>query len=106
MTQIHQINDIDVHRITSGQVITDLTTAVKELVDNSIDANASQIEIIFKDYGLESIECSDNGDGIDPSNYEFLALKHYTSKIAKFQDVAKVQTLGFRGGPIFFMWHS
>lgn len=97
MTQIHQINDIDVHRITSGQVITDLTTAVKELVDNSIDANASQIEIIFKDYGLESIECSDNGDGIDPSNYEFLALKHYTSKIAKFQDVAKVQTLGFRG---------
>ena len=38
MTQINQINDIDVHRITSGQVITDLTTAVKELVDNSIDA--------------------------------------------------------------------
>ncbi|CAI4051773.1 hypothetical protein SUVZ_14G2380 [Saccharomyces uvarum] len=97
MTQINQINDIDVHRITSGQVITDLTTAVKELVDNSIDANASQIEITFKDYGLESIECSDNGDGIDPSNYEFLALKHYTSKISKFQDVAKVETLGFRG---------
>ncbi|CAI4050045.1 hypothetical protein SKDZ_14G2400 [Saccharomyces kudriavzevii ZP591] len=97
MTQINQINDADVHRITSGQVITDLTTAVKELVDNSIDANASQIEITFKDYGLESIECSDNGDGIDPSNYEFLALKHYTSKISEFQDVAKVQTLGFRG---------
>ena len=97
MTQINQISDIDVHRITSGQVITDLTTAVKELIDNSIDANASQIEITFKDYGLESIECSDNGDGIDPSNYEFLALKHYTSKISKFQDVAKVQTLGFRG---------
>lgn len=58
MTRINQINDIDVHRITSGQVITDLTTAVKELVDNSIDANASQIEITFKDYGLESIECS------------------------------------------------
>ncbi|CAI1684498.1 hypothetical protein SEUBUCD646_0N02360 [Saccharomyces eubayanus] len=97
MTRINQINDIDVHRITSGQVITDLTTAVKELVDNSIDANASQIEITFKDYGLESIECSDNGDGIDPSNYEFLALKHYTSKISKFKDVAKVETLGFRG---------
>lgn len=97
MTQINQISDVDIHRITSGQVITDLTTAVKELIDNSIDANASQIEITFKDYGLESIECSDNGDGIDPSNYEFLALKHYTSKISKFQDVAKVQTLGFRG---------
>ncbi|EJS41939.1 pms1p [Saccharomyces arboricola H-6] len=97
MTQINQINDADVHRITSGQVITDLTTAVKELVDNSIDANANQIEITFKDYGLDCIECSDNGDGIDPLNYEFLALKHYTSKISKFQDVATVQTLGFRG---------
>ncbi|CCD25569.1 ATP-binding mismatch repair protein NDAI_0F02510 [Naumovozyma dairenensis CBS 421] len=95
--KITPIGSKDVHKITSGQIIIDLVTAVKELVDNSIDAHATQIDIIFKNYGIESIECSDNGDGITPENYEFLALKHYTSKISTFDDVLHIQSLGFRG---------
>lgn len=94
---IKQIDIGDVHRLTSGQVIIDLTTAIKELIDNSIDAHASQIDILFKNYGVDSIECSDNGDGIIPQDYETLAKRHYTSKITTFEDVYNVHTMGFRG---------
>lgn len=97
MPAINQIEVRDVHRLTSGQVIVDLATATKELVDNSIDANAKQIEIIFKNYGVDSIECSDDGDGVPLEDHESLAKKHCTSKIACFEDVNTVTTLGFRG---------
>lgn len=97
MSHIRQIQLNDVQRLTSGQVIIDLTTAIKELIDNSIDAHASQIDILFKNYGVDSMECSDNGDGIDPHDYETLAKRHYTSKISSFEDVYRINTLGFRG---------
>ncbi|CAR27365.1 hypothetical protein ZYGR_0I06390 [Zygosaccharomyces rouxii] len=97
MAKINAIGGYDIHRITSGQVVIDLTTALKELIDNSIDANAHHIEVVLKNYGIESIECSDDGDGIEKENHEFLALKHHTSKISTFQDMAAVSTLGFRG---------
>lgn len=97
MTRISAIAGDDIHRITSSQVIVDLITCVKELVDNSIDAGAHKIELVFKNYGMESIECSDDGEGISSENFESLALKHFTSKIRSFQDVSSVTTLGFRG---------
>ncbi|SCV05474.1 LANO_0H08284g1_1 [Lachancea nothofagi CBS 11611] len=96
-TKIAAINDADVHRITSGQVIVDLTSAVKELLDNSIDSKADQFECVFKNYGMESLECSDNGSGVPENSYGSLALKHHTSKISSFEDVSQVRTLGFRG---------
>lgn len=95
---IKQIDSSSVHRITSGQVVIDLQTAVKELVENSLDAGASTIgtffiiiflpspflisnlifpiddiailEVKFKDSGLKSIEVVDNGCGIAPTDYE------------------------------------
>lgn len=97
VSKISAIHLSDVHRISSGQVIVDLTSAVKELVENSLDANSNKIDITFKNYGLDFIECSDNGDGIHEDNFEELALKHYTSKIENFEDVSKILSLGFRG---------
>lgn len=97
MAKINAIGGYDIHKITSGQVVIDLTTALKELLDNSIDAHAHHIEVVLKNYGIESIECSDDGDGIEKENYGNLALKHHTSKISTFQDMAAVSTLGFRG---------
>lgn len=97
MSRISSIGKEDVHRITSGQVIVDLCTAVKELVENSIDAHSKKIEVTFKNYGIDSIEVSDDGDGIDEQDFDKIALKHYTSKLSTFEDVAKVKTLGFRG---------
>ncbi|KAG9003131.1 hypothetical protein FRB93_011210 [Tulasnella sp. JGI-2019a] len=94
---IRAIDRSTVHKITSGQVVVDLQTAVKELVENSLDAGATNIEIRFKEYGLRSIEVIDNGSGISKENYESVALKHYTSKLSKYEDLTTVRSFGFRG---------
>ena len=69
----------------------------KELVENSLDAGATSIEVRFKNQGLDAIEVQDNGMGIAPHNYASLALKHYTSKLSSFDDLDTLQTFGFRG---------
>ncbi|CAG8607137.1 15436_t:CDS:10, partial [Acaulospora colombiana] len=97
MAAVKPIDASSIHKICSGQVILDLATAVKELVENSLDAQARTIEIRFREYGLHSVEVIDDGTGIDQPNYEKLALKHCTSKITKFEDLNKVESFGFRG---------
>ncbi|KAK6512754.1 hypothetical protein TWF506_008923 [Arthrobotrys conoides] len=98
MAEIKAIEGRSIHQIQSGQVISDgLCSAVKELVENSIDANATSIEIRFKNHGLDLIEVSDNGLGISPENFDKLALKHYTSKLRSYEDLERVTTYGFRG---------
>ncbi|KAF7730316.1 Mismatch repair endonuclease pms2, partial [Apophysomyces ossiformis] len=98
MTQtIRPIDKQSIHRICSGQVVLDLATAVKELVENSIDAGATSVEIKFKENGLEGLEVIDNGSGVHPTCYESIALKHYTSKLQTFEDLERVTTFGFRG---------
>ncbi|NWR95428.1 PMS2 endonuclease, partial [Furnarius figulus] len=94
---IRPIERGSVHRICSGQVVLNLGTAVKELVENSLDAGATNIDIKLKDHGAELIEVSDNGDGVEEENFEGLTLKHYTSKIQDFSDLIHVETFGFRG---------
>ncbi|KAL0944193.1 DNA mismatch repair protein pms2 [Colletotrichum truncatum] len=97
MATIKPIEGRTVHQIQSGQVIVDLCSVVKELVENSIDAGATSIDVRFKNQGLDSIEVQDNGSGISPNNYETIALKHYTSKLSTYSDLATLQTFGFRG---------
>ncbi|KAM1534389.1 hypothetical protein PS1_008169 [Malus domestica] len=94
---IKPINKGVVHRICAGQVILDLSAAVKELVENSLDAGATSIEIGLKDYGKEWFQVVDNGCGISPNNFRVLALKHHTSKLAGFPDLQSLTTFGFRG---------
>ncbi|GAA6019617.1 hypothetical protein JCM10207_006944 [Rhodosporidiobolus poonsookiae] len=94
---IQAIDRSSIHRLTSGQVVIDLQTAVKELVENALDAGATSIKITFRDHGLEAIEVEDNGKGIEQGDWEGIALKHHTSKLTSFADLALVSTLGFRG---------
>ncbi|XP_044721968.1 histidine kinase-, DNA gyrase b-, and HSP90-like ATPase domain-containing protein [Hirsutella rhossiliensis] len=94
---IRPIDGKSVHQIQSGQVIVDLCSVVKELAENSIDAGATNIDVRFKNQGLDLIEVQDNGSGISPANYPFVALKHHTSKLSSFADIASLQTFGFRG---------
>jgi DNA mismatch repair protein PMS2 len=94
---ITRINVQDIHRITSGQVIIDLPTVLKELIENSLDANSSSLEINFNNYGLDSIEVIDNGDGIGAEDFAQLCQNHATSKLSAFEDLSKITTLGFRG---------
>ncbi|KAJ5168475.1 Ribosomal protein S5 domain 2-type fold subgroup [Penicillium canariense] len=123
MATIQAIEARSVHQIQSGQVIIDLCSVAKELVENSLDAGATTIgehplrtqrnsapsfllhlsdciyssEVRFKNNGLDLIEVQDNGSGISPENYENVALKHYTSKLSSFDDLSSLHTFGFRG---------
>ena len=96
---IKALDKNSIHQICSGQVIVDLATAVKELVENALDANSSVIEVKLKNMGIDSIEVniidvqnptcmfiqvSDNGLGINPKDYSGLAIKHCTSKLYEF----------------------
>ena len=86
-----------VHRICSNQVIISLSAALKELVENSLDAKASAIEVYLDNYGSESIEVADNGQGILRDNFSSICLKHFTSKLSEFSELQELGTYGFRG---------
>ncbi|KXX83418.1 Mismatch repair endonuclease PMS2 [Madurella mycetomatis] len=94
---IKAIESSAIHQIQSGQVIVDLCSVAKELVENSVDAGATAIEVRFKNQGLDSIEVQDNGSGIASHNYESIALKHHTSKLSSYDDLSTLHTFGFRG---------
>ncbi|KAG9306232.1 hypothetical protein G9A89_016136 [Geosiphon pyriformis] len=100
MAAIRAIDKVSVHRICSGQVVLDLASTVKELLENSLDAKATSVEIRFKESGLESVEVIDNGSGINPENFQGLALKYHTSKISNYDDIMELETFGFRGEAI------
>ena len=93
---LHVLDRQDVQRICSGQSVLDLATAVKELVENALDAGASQIEVKLTEFGRDAFEVSDNGVGVTPADYMSLARKHCTSKIRSFEDIESVTSFGFR----------
>ncbi|MCJ1431646.1 hypothetical protein MMC27_001001 [Xylographa pallens] len=97
MATIKPIEGGSIHKIQSGQVIVDLCSVVKELVENSLDARATAIDVRFKNNGLDAIEVQDNGFGIAENDYNTIALKHYTSKLTSYEDLTSLQTFGFRG---------
>ncbi|CAI7746171.1 unnamed protein product [Closterium sp. NIES-54] len=94
---IRAIDKAAIHRICSGQVVLDVAAAVKELVENSLDAGATSVEVRLKDFGAELIEVADNGCGVAPPNWQALTLKYHTSKIAHFADLQSLSSFGFRG---------
>ncbi|KAH8407632.1 hypothetical protein KR222_008283, partial [Zaprionus bogoriensis] len=95
--QIKAIAKDTVHKICSGQVVLSLAVAVKELVENAIDAGATLIEVKLKEQGLQGVEVSDNGSGVEEANLEGMTAKYHTSKIREFVDLLGVETFGFRG---------
>ncbi|KAK0455931.1 hypothetical protein EV421DRAFT_1749514 [Armillaria borealis] len=97
MPTITVLPTASIHQITSNQVVISLETAVKELVENSLDAGAGSIEVKFKNYGVKSVEVVDNGSGVAEDDWESIGLKHHTSKLSSFDDLATVSSFGFRG---------
>ncbi len=97
MNKIKKIPDSVVKLIAAGEVIHDPTDAIKELLENSLDAQATQIQIFLKKAGQEEIVVVDNGQGMSQADLS-LATKDYTSsKLWGKTDLNQVQTLGFRG---------
>ena len=94
---MNKLNDNTVRLITSGQVITSVSNVVKELIENSLDAGATNIDIKLTNFGLDLIEVKDNGSGVSSDNMEAMVASHCTSKIREFSDLSKVSSYGFRG---------
>jgi len=83
--------------LAAGEVVENPASIVKEAVENSLDAGATEIEITIEDGGFTEIRVIDNGAGCDESQIEKIFLPHATSKIANAKDLEKILTLGFRG---------
>jgi DNA mismatch repair protein MutL len=86
-----------VNQIAAGEVIERPASVVKELIENSIDAGATRIDIDIEAGGTRSIIIRDNGSGIHPDDMEIAVLRHATSKLRTSEDLETIATLGFRG---------
>ncbi|XP_061464202.1 PMS1 protein homolog 1 isoform X2 [Rhineura floridana] len=86
-----------VRLLSSSQVITSVVSVVKELLENSLDANATSVDVKLENYGFDKIELRDNGDGIKAADVPVMAMKYYTSKISSSEDLENLTTYGFRG---------
>ncbi|MBM7650089.1 DNA mismatch repair protein MutL [Bacillus ectoiniformans] len=97
MKYIIQLDDALSNKIAAGEVVERPASVVKELVENSIDAKSTVIEIDVEEAGLESIRIVDNGTGIENEDVLTAFSRHATSKIKDENDLFRIRTLGFRG---------
>jgi DNA mismatch repair protein MutL len=94
---INILSQETINKIAAGEVVERPLNAVKELVENSLDAFSSSVIVEIEEAGKKFIRVSDNGCGMDKEDLELSILRHATSKIEKFDDLSHVHTMGFRG---------
>ncbi|WP_133273782.1 DNA mismatch repair endonuclease MutL [Hymenobacter radiodurans] len=85
------------NQIAAGEVVQRPASVVKELLENAVDAGASQVQLIIKDAGKQLVQVVDNGAGMSPTDARMSLERHATSKIRSTEDLFRIRTLGFRG---------
>ncbi len=97
MSNIHVLDENTINKIAAGEVVERPSSVVKELMENSIDARATKIEVEIMAGGTSFIRITDNGHGMSREDVQIAILRHATSKITAVGDLEKISTLGFRG---------
>ncbi len=97
MARINILDEVTINQLQAGEVVERPSSVVKELVENSIDAQSSKIIVEIEDGGKKLIRITDNGNGIESSEVEKSFLRHATSKISQIDDLYDLYSLGFRG---------
>ncbi|WP_230658960.1 DNA mismatch repair endonuclease MutL [Psychrobacter sp. I-STPA10] len=95
--RIKKLPPLLINQLAAGEIVTRPASVVKELMENAIDAGASEIEVKITQGGMGKIEVSDNGHGIHPDDMVMAVTRHATSKVADVAQLHGIQTLGFRG---------
>lgn len=97
MGKIQVLDTVTIDKIAAGEVIERPASVIKELVENAIDAGASEITVEIEEGGISYMRISDNGSGIAPEDIKNAFLRHSTSKIRQVEDLVHIHSLGFRG---------
>lgn len=97
MAKIQIMDELLSNKIAAGEVVERCASVVKELVENSIDANSTEIKIELIDAGTKEIKITDNGSGMEKEDAELAFYRHATSKLKNEDDLYRIMTLGFRG---------
>lgn len=97
MAHIRLLSESTVNRIAAGEVIERPAAAVKELVENALDAGARRIGVVLTDGGISRIDVTDDGIGMSAADLSLAVQRHATSKLADDDDLVRIATLGFRG---------